>query len=111
PAEYKIPEMASAATPEAQADAELRLTATLITFTRHLQAGRFPYARMGGEIMLPQTPPDVADALTTLAEATNMAAAIDTFSPPQPGYRALKAKLAELRGSTAEDAKVVRIPE
>ncbi len=58
PAEYKIPEM-TAASPDAQADAELRLTATLITFTRHLQAGRFPYARMGGEIMYPQEPPDV----------------------------------------------------
>ena len=111
PAEYKIPEMASAGSPEAQADAELRLTATLITFTRHLQAGRFPYARMGGEILLPQTPPDVAAALTTLAETTDVAAAIDTFSPPQPGYRALKAKLAELRGAKGEEPKVVRIPE
>jgi L,D-transpeptidase YcbB len=110
PAEYKIPEM-TAASPEAQADAELRLTATLLTFTRHLQAGRFPYARMGGEIMLPQQPPDLAAALNTIAEATDVAAAIDTFSPPQPGYRALKAKLAELRGSTAEETKVVRIPE
>ena len=111
PAEYKIPEMASAATADAQADAELRLTATLITFTRHLQAGRFPYARMGGEIMLPQAPPDIAAALTKLAEATDVAAAIDTFSPPQPGYRALKAKLAALRGSTAEESKIVRIPD
>jgi murein L,D-transpeptidase YcbB/YkuD len=111
PAEYKIPGMAAAFTPDAQADAELRLTATLVTFTRHLQAGRFPYQRMGGEIMLPQEPPDVTAALTTLAEASDIAAAIDTFSPPQPGYRALKAKLAELRGSTAEESKVVRIPE
>ena len=35
---------------------------------------------------------------TKLAEATDVAAAIDEFSPPHPGYRALKAKLAELRG-------------
>ena len=41
PAEYKIPDM-NAASPDAQADAELRLTAALVTFTRHLQAGRFP---------------------------------------------------------------------
>jgi murein L,D-transpeptidase YcbB/YkuD len=111
PAEYKIPEMASAGTPDAQAEAELRFTATLITFTRHLQAGRFPFARMGGEIQMPQEPPEVNAALTKLAEATDVAAAIETFSPPQPGYRALKAKLAELRGQTGEEAKVVRIPE
>jgi murein L,D-transpeptidase YcbB/YkuD len=110
PAEYKIPDL-SVADAAARADAELRLTATLITFTRHLQAGRFPFARMGGEILLPQTPPDVAATLAALAESTNVSATIDTFSPPQPGYRALKAKLAELRGATGEEPKVVRIPE
>ncbi|MPZ36991.1 MAG: L,D-transpeptidase family protein [Rhizobiales bacterium] len=111
PAEYKIPDMAAATSPEAQADAELRLTATLITFTRHLQAGRFPFARMGGEIQMPQEPPDVTAALTKLAEATDVAAAIDEFSPPQPGYRALKAKLAELRGNTGDETKIVQIPD
>jgi murein L,D-transpeptidase YcbB/YkuD len=111
PAEYKIPDMAAATSPDAQADAELRLTATLITFTRHLQAGRFPFARMGGEIQMPQEPPEVNAALTKLAGATDAAAAIDEFSPPQPGYRALKAKLATLRGETGDEAKVVRIPE
>jgi murein L,D-transpeptidase YcbB/YkuD len=52
PAEYKIPDLA-ATSADARAEAELRLTATLITFARHLQAGRFPYARMGGEILMP----------------------------------------------------------
>jgi murein L,D-transpeptidase YcbB/YkuD len=66
---------------------------------------------MGGEIQMPQEPPEVNAALTKLAEATDVAAAIETFSPPQPGYRALKAKLAELRGQTGEETKVVRIPE
>ena len=111
PAEYKIPEMASAGSADAQADAELKLTAVLITFTRHLQAGRFPFARMGGEIQMPQEPPDVAASLVKLAEATDVAAAIETFSPPQPGYRALKAKLAELRGAKGDEPKIVRIPD
>ena len=48
---------------------------------------------------MPQEPPETAAALTKLADATDVAAAIDEFSPPHPGYRALKAKLAELRGS------------
>jgi murein L,D-transpeptidase YcbB/YkuD len=110
PAEYKIPDL-STTEAAAQADAELRLTATLITFTRHLQAGRFPFARMGGEILLPQTPPDVAAMLAALADSTNISATIDTFSPPQPGYRALKAKLAELRGATGEEPKIVHVPD
>lgn len=110
PAEYKIPDL-STSEAATQADAELRLTATLITFTRHLQAGRFPFSRMGGEIMYPQTPPDVAATLASLADSTNVSATIDAFSPPQAGYRALKAKLAELRGATGEEPKVVRIPD
>jgi murein L,D-transpeptidase YcbB/YkuD len=110
PTEYKVPDLA-AGSPDAQAEAELRFTAVLITFTRHLQAGRFPFQRMGGEIMLPQEPPNVIPALETIAAATDVAAAINEFEPPHPGYRALKAKLAELRGATGEDTKVVRIPE
>ena len=112
PTEYKLPNLA-VESPEAGADAELRLSATLITFARHLQAGRFPYARMGGEIMFPQEPPDPAVVLGKIVDASDVAAAIDAFSPPHPGYRALKAKLAELRGTAVapEEPPVVRIPE
>ena len=110
PTDYKLPDLA-AGSPDAQAEAELRFTAALITFTRHLQAGRFPFQRMGGEIMLPQEPPNVIPALEKIAAATDVAAAINAFEPPHPGYRALKAKLAELRGATGEETKVVRIPE
>ena len=112
PTEYKFPNLA-AESPDAVAEAELRLSATLITFARHLQAGRFPYARMGGEIMFPQEPPDPAAVLAKIVDATDVAAAIDEFSPPHPGYRALKAKLAELRGGTAapEESPAIRIPD
>jgi L,D-transpeptidase YcbB len=110
--DYKIPELA-VTSPDAQADAELRLTATLLTFARHLQAGRFPFNRMGGEIALPQQPPDTAVVLTRIADADNAGSVIDEFSPPQPQYKALKAKLAQLRGATAEEQQpqIVRIPE
>ena len=76
PTEYKFASL-SADSPDAVAEAELRLSAALITFARHLQAGRFPYARMGGEIMFPQEPPDPAAVLAKIADATNVAAAID----------------------------------
>jgi murein L,D-transpeptidase YcbB/YkuD len=60
---------------------------------------------------MPQQPPEPGDILAKIAEATDVAKALDEFSPPHNGYRKLKAKLAELRGSTAEEEKVVRIPE
>ena len=84
PKDYRFPDM-TAATPDAQAEAELRLTATVITFTRHLQAGRFPYQRIGGEVMFPQTPPDPAAVLTMLADATDAGAADRRVQPAAPG--------------------------
>jgi murein L,D-transpeptidase YcbB/YkuD len=110
PTDYRLPEL-NVSGPDAAAEAELRLTTTLVTFTRHLQAGRFPFQRMGGEIMLPQEPPNVQAALAKLAEATDVSMAIDQFSPPHSAYHRLKAKLAELRGASGEEAKVTRIPD
>jgi len=85
---------------------------TVLTFARHLQAGRFPQSRVGKDIEMPQQPPDPAVVLTTIADASNVAKALDEFSPPHEGYRKLKAKLAELRGVNGpEDEKFVRIPD
>ena len=108
--DYKIPNF-DAANPDALADAELKFTVTVLTFARHLQAGRFPYSRVGKDIEMPQVPPDPAVVLTTIADAGDVAKAIDEFSPPHEGYRKLRAKLAELRGSTTEEEQFVRIPE
>ena len=51
--DYKIPNF-DAANPDALADAELKFTVTVLTFARHLQAGRFPYSRVGKDIEMPQ---------------------------------------------------------
>jgi len=109
--DYKIPSF-DAANPDALAEAELKFTVTVLTFARHLQAGRFPQSRVGKDIEMPQQPPDPAVVLTTIADASDVARTLDEFSPPHEGYRKLKAKLAELRGTTGgEDDKFVRIPD
>src|SRR5262249_20682619 len=108
--DYKTPNF-DATGPDALAEADLKFTATVLTFARHLQAGRFPQSRVSRDIEMPQQPPEQAEVLTKVADATDVGAALDTFAPPHEGYRRLKAKLAELRGSTAEEEKVVRIPE
>jgi len=109
--DYKLPSF-DAVGPDALAEAELKFTVTMLTFARHLQAGRFPQSRVGKDIEMPQVPPDPAVVLTSLADASDVAKALDEFSPPHEGYRRLKAKLAELRGVNGpEDEKFVRIPE
>jgi len=98
--DYKIPDFAAASGADAQAEAELKFTETLLAYARHVQAGRFSYAALSKNIELPQQPPEPAEVLAKLADASDAGAALDQFSPPQKGYQALKAKLAELRGKS-----------
>ena len=60
--DYKIPTFAGLA-PEALAEADLKLTQTVLTYARHVQAGRFPYTRVSRNIELPQAAPEPADIL------------------------------------------------
>jgi L,D-transpeptidase YcbB len=106
--EYKGPNFAAASGPDAQAEAELKLTQTVLTFARHLQAGRFPYQRVSNNnIELPQAPPDAAEVLTKIADATDAAAALDSFSPPHEAYKALKKALAEMRHKGGGEGKEI----
>jgi len=97
PGDYKAPNFDSLA-PDALAEGELKLTQTVLTFARHLQAGRFAYTRVSKNIELPQAAPEPVDILTTLATAADAGKALDGFSPQQEPYRKLRAMLAELRG-------------
>jgi len=98
--DYKIPNFEAAQSNDALAEAELKLTATMLTYARHLQAGRFPFARVSRDIDVPQQPPEPADVLVKIADAANVAQALEEFSPPQAAYKKLKQKLAELRGKS-----------
>jgi murein L,D-transpeptidase YcbB/YkuD len=96
--DYKIPTFAGLA-PEALAEADLKLTQTVLTYARHVQAGRFPYTRVSRNIELPQAAPETADVLNALAATQDAGKVLDAFSPQHEEYRKLKAMLAELRGA------------
>jgi L,D-transpeptidase YcbB len=106
--EYKTPSLVGDA--DALAEAELKFTEVVLTFARHLQAGRFPYARISNNIELPQSPPDAAEVLTKIADAADVALALDSFSPPQEPYKALKNVLAEMRGRAGEGHEIADGP-
>jgi murein L,D-transpeptidase YcbB/YkuD len=107
--DYKIPDFTG--NPEALAEAELKLTETVLTYARHVQAGRFSYASVSKNIELPQQPPEPADVLTKVADAKDAAKALDEFSPPQKGYQTLKAKLAELRAKAGGANEIADGPD
>ena len=95
--DYKTPTFAGLSA-DALAEAELKLTQTVLTYARHLQSGRFPYTRVSNNIELPQDPSDPAQILAKIAGVADAATALDDFSPPHEGYRKLKAMLAHMRG-------------
>ena len=107
--DYNTPTFAGLS-PDALAEAELKLTQAVLTYARHLQAGRFPYSRVSLNIELPQAPPDPAEVLAKIGQATNAGAALDDFSPPHEGYRQLKAMLAQMRGKAAPAKEIADGP-
>ena len=96
--DYRIPSFADPA-PDALAEAELKLTHAVLTYARHLQAGRFFRHQLKYEIGLPQAAPDPEQVLAKLAEAADPGAVLDEFSPQNEPYRRLKAMLAKMRES------------
>jgi murein L,D-transpeptidase YcbB/YkuD len=97
--DYKTPNFAGLGS-DALAEADLKLTQTVLTYARHVQAGRFPYTRVSRNIELPQAAPEPADVLNAMAATQGADKALDAFSPPHKEYQKLKAMLAELRGDS-----------
>ena len=99
--DYRTPNFAGLG-PDALAEADLKLTQTVLTFARHLQAGRFPYKRVSqNNIQLPQAPPEPTAILAKIVSAADAGKALDEFSPPHEAYQKLKVKLAEMRAKPA----------
>jgi murein L,D-transpeptidase YcbB/YkuD len=94
--DYKTPNFAALL-----AEADLKLTQTVLTYARHVQAGRFAYTRVSRNIELPQAAPEPADILNAMAATQDAGKALDAFSPQHEEYRKLKAVLAELRGASS----------
>lgn len=98
PADYPTPDFTAGMTPDALAEAELKLTTSVLTFARQAQTGRVHFSRVAADIQFDQKAPDPADVLNKLAASSDAAATLDSYNPPAPQFKALRAKLAELRG-------------
>jgi murein L,D-transpeptidase YcbB/YkuD len=98
--DYKTPNFAALGG-DALAEADLKLTQTVLTYARHVQAGRFAYTRVSRNIELPQAAPEPADILNAMAATQDAGKALDAFSPQHEEYRKLKAVLVELRGASS----------
>ena len=108
-ADYPVPDFTAATTPDLLADAELKLTASMLDYARQAQSGRMHWSQVSGDIQYPEHPTDATEVLTNVTTAKDASAALDGYNPPQKLYRELKAKLAELRGQG--EGKVVPLWE
>jgi L,D-transpeptidase YcbB len=97
PTDYPVPNFASLTDPAALAEAEIRLTTSVITFVHHAQIGRVHWSRVSGDIFYDQSAPDPVEVLTTVMEAKDVGEVLAAYEPHAATYLALKAKLAEFR--------------
>src|SRR5262244_1894665 len=104
PADYLVPDVKAGAETAALADAELKYTQAVVTYARHAQTGRVHYSRISGDISFNLAAPEPAEVLGGLLTTDNVAATLERYNPPHAGYKALKAKLAEVRGAKGEPA-------
>src|SRR5215469_12111045 len=109
PTDYPVPNFASLADPAAFAEAEIRLTTSVIAYAHHAQIGRVHWSRVSGDIFYDQNAPDPGDVLATMAQAKDAGEALEAYEPHADGYRALKVKLAEVRAGQRGSDKT-RIP-
>src|SRR5689334_10903786 len=108
-ADYPVPDFAAATAPEALADAELKLTSSMLDYARHAQSGRMHWSQVSADILYPDHPTDPSEVLANVTAATDASAALESYNPPHKLYKELKAKLAELRAQG--DGPVVNIAE
>jgi L,D-transpeptidase YcbB len=107
--DYPVPDFAAATTPDQLAEAELKLTASVLDYARHAQSGRMHWSQVSADISYPEHPTDPNEVLANVAVAKDASAVLDSYNPPQKLYRELRAKLAELRGQG--DGPVIQIAE
>ncbi|RJF70712.1 L,D-transpeptidase family protein [Rhodopseudomonas palustris] len=109
PTDYPVPDFAAATTPDTLAEAELRLTGSMLDYARQAQSGRMHWSQVSADILYPEHPIDPAEVLANVTSAKDASAALDSYNPPHKLYKELKKKLAQLRGDS--DGPVMKIAD
>jgi L,D-transpeptidase YcbB len=99
PSDYPTPDFGAAADhADVLADDELKLTNAALTYARQAQIGRVHFSRVSPDIYYNLVAPDPREVLSRLAQAKDVGEALGAYSPPEEGFKQLRAKLAEVRG-------------
>ena len=107
PNDYPVPSIQAGSAPAAMADAEMRLVESVLDYARHAQMGRVHYSRVSADIFYEQTAPVPLDVLSKVGASSKVADVLNSYQPPQAAYKALRKKLAEVRGRKGDAADAI----
>jgi murein L,D-transpeptidase YcbB/YkuD len=108
PADYAVPEFNGGA--EALAEDDIKLTNSMLTYARHLAVGRIAPTRVLAEVDYGNHAPEPSGILRKVTDGGDAGSALESYNPPHDDFRALKAKLADLRQPSASIAVGNSIP-
>ncbi len=96
---YPVPVLRDASASQ-MAAAELALSEAVVAYAQQAGGARVDPLQINRLITAKRSVAPVSDILPAVAGASDAGAALRAFNPPQPGYAALRRKLAELRQAT-----------
>jgi len=110
--DYPLPDvkLRKDASPAQWAEADLKLSASVIRYARDARGGRIEPSRLSPLATPTLEIPAADEVLKTVTSAKDANAALASYNPPHAGYRALKEQLAELRASHPSTPSV-RVPK
>jgi murein L,D-transpeptidase YcbB/YkuD len=76
--DYPVPDFAAATNPDALAEADLKLTASMLDYARQAQSGRMHWSQVSADISYPEHPTDPNEVLTNVTTAKDSSAALDS---------------------------------
>ena len=89
---------------------EALLSAAALAYADHAQAGRVQPVSLSRNVTLDPVHPEPQEVLAALAASADPAATLEGYNPPQPGFAALREKLAEIRARAKDDTPPM-VPE
>lgn len=112
PADYPLPNVTlrNDSAPAQWAEADLKLSVSVIRYARDARGGRIDPSRLSPLITPKLDLPEIAEVLAAVSSAADAGAALAAYNPSHAGYQALKARLAKLRASHPSKP-TVRVPK
>ena len=111
PSDYAVPALGVTARESISdlVEAELELSVSAVLYARDARGGRIDPRRFGKLVTPKLDIPAPDHVLTVLAAAPDAGETLGAYNPPHAEYRALKARLAELRANRPSQP-MVRVP-